>query len=600
MIITRSALSVSLMLLLGVSLTSQAQSLTVQKPATAGSGYVPNRILVQPAPDATPQQFENVLKQFGAETKEVLPRINVHVVELPLQADERAVAALLNHNPHIQFAELDTLSVPNTAANDTYYSIAWHLTKTQTPQAWDQIWTLPTTSPWDSSLGKDVTVAIIDSGIYAAHPDLQGKVLPGWNVVSNNSDTSDIAGHGTGVAGSVSVVSNNSRGATSVAWNAKLLPVRITNSTDGSSSISYLAAAITWAADNGARIANVSYSGPCGGSSTILSAAQYMRSKNGIVIASAGNNAMEEMSSPSDAVLCVGATDSNDTLASFSSYGSYVDLTAPGVNIVSLNTSGGYSYWLGTSFSSPVVSAVAALVVAANPLLSPSQVDYILTSTADDLGAAGYDIYYGAGRVNAAKAVAQALNTSAADTQAPSVVINNPLSSSTVKGAVAVDVSASDNVEVAKVDLFVNGKLWATSTTAPHSFAWDTTTSADGMVSLVANAWDNSGNMAASKAISVKVSNVIDVQAPTVTFTSPSNGSKLGNSTTVSISANDNVGVDSITLSINGKTVMTVTGGNTLTYKWSTRKVSAGTHVLTAVAKDAAGNSTTTSINVTK
>ncbi|MBI3771860.1 MAG: S8 family serine peptidase [Gammaproteobacteria bacterium] len=556
--------------------------------AAGAPTFAAHRLLVQPATGVDANQLSQVLTLHGAKSTKVIPQINVHVVELPAQADERAVAALLAHNPKVKFAELDALQPPQLTANDTYYSIAWHLPKIQAPLA------------WDSSLGANVTVAIVDTGVQAAHPDLAGKVLSGWNVVSNSTDSSDPVGHGTGVAGTVGAASNNAKGVTSVAWNAMLLPVRVSNLADGSAYTSDIANGVVWAADHGARVANVSYG--VSGSATVQSAGQYMHGKGGVIAVSAGNGGVYDATTPSDALLSVGATDSNDIIASFSTSGSFVDLSAPGVNIPSTNNAGSYSYWSGTSFSSPVVAGVAALVLAANPALSPAQVDNILITTADDLGAVGYDMYYGAGRVNAAKAVQTALNTTAADGQAPIAAITTPGAGSTVAGLTTVSISASDNVGVSKVDLFINGSLWATDASAPYDIAWDSSLTANGSTTLQAYAWDAAGNRGQSQSISITVSNQAaapDTLAPTVGFLSPANGAKVSGTVTIKAGASDNLGVTQLTLAIDGNAMAATTSGS-LSYSWNTRRVAAGSHLLTATAKDAAGNTTTTSISVTK
>ena len=566
---TRLVPTLLITLLLAVS--SLANAGEVQK-------FAAHRLLVQPVPSTSAAQFEHVLAQHSAKTISVIPQINVHVVELPAQADERAMAALLAHDPHVKFAEPDVYVPPQMTANDPYYGSEWHLSKIQAPQA------------WDSSLGDGVTVAIVDTGVDAAQPDLAGKLLTGWDVVSNSADTSDINGHGTAVAGTVGAASNNSQGVASLAWNAMLLPVRVSDASNGYAYYSDIASGLIWAADHGARVANVSFD--VSGSSTVQSAAQYMRSKNGNVVVSAGNSGAYSATAASNAFLSVSATDSNDNVTSWSTYGTFVDLSAPGVGIISTNKAGGYNSWSGTSFSSPIVAGVAALVIAANPALSPAQVDNILISTSDDLGSAGYDMYYGAGRVNAARAVQAALNAQASDFQAPSVSITSPGTGSTVNGQTTVSVAASDNVSVSKVELFINGSLWATATSAPYNFTWDTSLTANGTATLQAYAWDAAGNQGQSQADGVTVSNLTaDIQAPSVSITSPSTGSTVSGQTTVSVAASDNVSVSKVELFINGSLWATATSAP-YDFTWDTSLTANGTATLQAYAWDSAGNQT--------
>ena len=204
-----------------------------------------------------------------------MPEINVHVIELPAQANEMAVIKALQANPHIKFAELDYLLDPSPGVNDPSFSSEWHLPNIAVPAA------------WDTRTGGGVTIAILDSGVGTTHPDLEAQLVPGWNAYDNNSDTSDVFGHGTQVAGTAAAAGNNSIGVAGVAFGAKIMPIRVTD-TSGMGYASSMANGLTWAADKGARAANLSFQG-VSGSSTVLSAAQYFRSKNGVVVNSAGN-----------------------------------------------------------------------------------------------------------------------------------------------------------------------------------------------------------------------------------------------------------------------------------------------------------------------
>ncbi|MBT1076187.1 Ig-like domain-containing protein, partial [Geobacter grbiciae] len=186
------------------------------------------------------------------------------------------------------------------------------------------------------------------------------------------------------------------------------------------------------------------------------------------------------------------------------------------------------------------------------------------------------------------------------DATAPTASITSPTNSSTVRGNASVAVAASDNVGVAKVELRINGAPFATATTAPYAFSWDTTTTADGSYSLEAVAYDAAGNMGKSSAVSVKVSNTLDTIAPTVAITSPANGATVGTSATITIAASDNVGVSRIELYIDGKLATSKTGITSLTYSWNTRKITTGAHTILSKAFDATGNTATTSITIYK
>jgi thermitase len=554
--------------------------------------WAKGRILVMPRAGLPAHEFARILGEHGGRARKI-GQSHLYIVDLPGNASEKAVAARLARHPHFKFAEIDRLVPPDFIPNDPYYGSAWHLPKIGAPTA------------WDNSQGSGVTIAILDTGVDGTHPDLASRMVPGWNFYDNNANTSDVQGHGTSVAGTAAAASNNSAGVASVSGQSKIMPVRIASPT-AYAYFSTGAQGLTYAADNGARVANISYSG-FAGSSTVQNAAQYMKNKGGLVTIAAGNNGIDEGFTPTTTLIAVSATDSNDAKASWSSYGNFVAMSAPGVGIYTTTMGGGYGAPSGTSFASPVTAGVVALIMAANTALPNTQVESLLYSTAVDLGAAGRDPYYGYGRVNPVGAVQAAVAAkTAADTQAPAVSITNPVSGATVSGLVAVDVSASDNVGVSRVELRANSTTVAIDTAAPYAFTWDSTGAPNGMASLVAYAFDAAGNSKASTTISVNVANgtIIapkDTTPPSVKIINPVGGNVSGN-VPVSLSASDDSSAAGITQSLYIDGVLKATGtGSTLSYNWNTRprNVAAGTHTIKAVAKDAAGNTSSASINVT-
>jgi thermitase len=231
-----------------------------------------------------------------------------------------------------------------------------------------------------------------------------------------------------------------------------------------------------------------------------------MKNKGGIVVVAAGNSGGAESILPSSSMIAVSATDSGDTKASFSSYGSYVDVAAPGVDIYTTKRGGSYQKAWGTSLASPITAGVVALMMAAKSSLAPGQIESLLFSTADDLGSPGVDAYYGNGRINARAAVQAAALASPADTQAPVATITSP-TGGTVKGLVSVNVNATDNVGVVKVNLLVNGSQIGSDTTQPFGFSWDSTRNADGEANLLAFAYDAAGNYTGSMPVTITVAN---------------------------------------------------------------------------------------------
>lgn len=459
--------------------------------------WAKGRILVETRAGLTDGELNKVLSRHGARAARHMRNIQTHIVDLPVGADERTTVELLKRNPLIKSAEVDKLIAPDQVGNDTYYSSAWHLPKIQAPSA------------WDSSLGTGVTIAILDSGVDGTHPDLAAKMVPGWNFYDKNANTADVYGHGTKVAGSAAAASNNGLGVTGVAWNAKIMPVRISD-TAGYAYWSTIAEGIYWAADNGAKVANISYA--VQGSVTVQNAANYLRGKGGLVVNSAGNTGALDSTAANAALISVSATDSNDLRASWSSFGDYVDVSAPGAGIWTTTRGGGYAAVSGTSFASPVTAGVIALMMSANPALKPSEIESMLKSTAIDLGTSGVDREFGSGRVNAAAAVLKAKGQSApanVDVTAPLVSITSPGAGATLAGIVTVNVNATDNIGVTKVDLYANGVLVATDLTPAYSFSWDSTKVTNGTATLLAKAFDAAGNVASSSAVAVTISNAV-------------------------------------------------------------------------------------------
>ena len=313
---------------------------------------------------------------------------------------EKAIATILQKSGYVEFAQPDFIVEPSLQPNDPSFSNQWHHNNINSQQA------------WDITTGSNVLVAVCDSGFDANHPDLAANLRTdlAFNAQDGSNYIFDADGHGTGTAGSLGAVGNNATGVAGVNWNVDIIPVRVAISdTNSSAYISTMAKCIEYAADNGARVVNLSYGGIQ--YAAIDSAAQYLRSKGGLLFMSAGNDGQEFASYPDYvSFIGVGATDQNDNRASFSSFGDYVDLTAPGVSIRTTYPDNRYVNYSGTSFSSPIAAGVAALMVSANPNITVDEIEAGLFSTAVDIGAAGDDNVFGHGLVDAAAAVAYAQN----------------------------------------------------------------------------------------------------------------------------------------------------------------------------------------------
>jgi serine protease len=323
------------------------------------------------------------------------------VVKVTTATDRTTAAQLVKAAQKTKGAigvELDSvvtaLDVPT--GTDPYRGQQWDLSKIREADAWQR------------STGAGATVAVIDTGVDATHPDLAGQVLPGTDLINGTSGvSSDPNGHGTHVAGTIAALTGNGVGVSGFAPNAKILPIRVLDA-NGSGYTSTIATGIIYAADHGANVINMSLGGP-GPTAAMTNAIAYARTKGVTVVAAAGNERTSgsPISYPAadPGVIAVAATDSADRVASYSNQGSYVDVAAPGSSILSTLPGDKYAFYNGTSMASPHVAAVAALLKAYDPGLTPDGIENALESSAVDLGAPGKDNDFGYGRIDAAAAL---------------------------------------------------------------------------------------------------------------------------------------------------------------------------------------------------
>jgi hypothetical protein len=425
----------------------------------------------------------------------------VRILDVPEERAE-AVLAALRADPGIQYAERDGIARAAFTPNDPYVLCGreWHLFRIQAPQAWN----FTTGNP-------SVVVAILDSGIDAMHPDLQGRVLPGYDFVWGNTNAADDFGHGTAVAGVVAANGDNGIGVAGLCYNCSLLPVKVMD-VSGLATYSSIAQGIQYAVDQGARVINISIAGDSV-SSTLQDAVDYAWSNNVVVVAAAGNNANDTPQYPAacNHVVAVAATEPDDSLAPFSSYGSYLTLAAPGDNIwtTQRTASSPYGAWRGTSFASPVVAAVAALEISANPLLSNTQIVSILGNSADRVGSAGYNTSFGYGRVNALRAVLAA-NPEFASTNLvsmpPTVTVTSPndFASFPVGATISLDANASSTTSsVTNVFFLLNDAPIIPDDPSPFAATW--IGSLPGSYSVAAVAIDDQGLTSTSPPVSIVI-----------------------------------------------------------------------------------------------
>jgi thermitase len=455
--------------------------------STNAAPHAADHFLVKFAPSASPVAVQMLNMWHGTRQTDAIDQLGISVMSVPKGKSATALARTYALNPNVLFAEPDYVVEAALTPNDTHYSNQWAMTKISAPAAWDT--TTGSTS---------VTIAIVDTGIQADHPDLTGRVTGGYDFVNSDADPSDDHGHGTLCAGVAAANTNNARGVAGMDWAARMLAVKVLDSS-GSGFTSDVAKGITYSADNGANIISLSL-GSSAGSSTLKSAVDYAYNKGSLLVAASGNNGTNAISYPAAYanVMAVGATESNDTLASFSNYGAQQDVVAPGVSIASTRLGGSYAYFSGTSAAAPFVAGLAGLVLAKDPSLSNAGLAAAIRTGAVDLGAAGWDERFGWGRIDAAAALAAVASPTPAptpdpapepeptDSVAPSVAITSPSDGATISRAITIKANASDNVGVTRVEFYVGSALIASANSAPYETRWDTTTVPNGTHTLSA------------------------------------------------------------------------------------------------------------------
>ncbi len=559
---------------------------------------IPGRLLVKYRAGVSSLRRNNLMMAAGARSDRELPGLGIHVMELAEGADETAFAQALRKQPDVEFVESDYICYPadTMVPDDPLYASQWHLPAISCPTAWGM-----------TSGSDQIIIALCDTGVDGAHPDLASKLVPGWNIVDNNSDTSPVSPHGTWTAGTAAATGNNAIGVASPALNCRIMPVRVSSLSSGGALISDLAAGVVWAADHGARIASVSYMAAT--SNTMEDAGAYIGTKGGVLIVAAGNTGTYADFVDMPNIIVVGATDQSDGLASFTTQGPYVDLGAPGSSILTTAPGGAYQAVSGTSFSTPLVAGAIGLMFSLNPSLTPAQIDTILKVTADDFGPEGWDSGYGWGRLNIGRAmmVVDGMMAGAPDTTPPAVGFVHPVMGGASNGLIGISgsdliqVNALDDSSPVEVTLFADGEPVATSVSAPYTFYCDTSLYSDGSQhTLTAAARDESGNITSiSTVVTAKAG--FDMTPPTVRFVQPEMDGQVAISSEVSIqlSASDNIGVAAVGLITDGVFVGTVTS-LPYSFTWDTSSfVSGSEHTLVAVAGDLANNWVSTSITVT-
>lgn len=353
----------------------------------------------------------------------------------------------------VEYVEPNYYAYAFFTPNDPYYSYQWHLQEQSKGGVNGPL-------AWDLSQGEGTVVAVVDTGVayetygaFTRAPDLaQTAFVQGYDFINNDAHANDDNGHGTHVAGTIAQSTNNALGVAGLAFKAKIMPVKVL-SASGSGTYAQVASGIRFAADNGAKVINLSLGGPSP-SQTLKDAVDYAKNKGVLVVAAAGNDGRNSLSYPaaySDSVMAVGATRIDKRKAGYSNYGTGLSVVAPGGDLRvdqnrdgygdgvlqqtlksgSLNTFG-YYFYQGTSMATPHVAALGALI-SSQGITNPNDIRNIIETTALDLGRKGWDSTFGWGLIDAYKAMQEAIRriggaraVGSVENENNDTIINNP------------------------------------------------------------------------------------------------------------------------------------------------------------------------------
>lgn len=336
--------------------------------------------------------------EFAQDTEFIEPN---YIYKIP-EGGNPEFDAVAREAEYLEFDDIvDEVKPSLKGANDPLYSKQWHLHNINVEGAWDK------------TKGEGVTVAVIDTGVTKVRDLVETEFVKGYDFVNDRENASDDNGHGTHVAGTIAQATNNSYGVAGVAYEARLMPLKVLSSYGGGT-VADIAEAIKFAADNGADVINMSLGG--GGESQLMKdAINYAHSKGVVIIAAAGNENQNSASYPAryPNVFAVSALGPDGEKAPYSNYGAGVDISAPGGSdagkilqaTIDMDSKGEEVFLglQGTSMAAPHVAGVAALVKATG-VEQPDEIVKVLTESARVIQDDGLN-YYGAGQLNAEAAV---------------------------------------------------------------------------------------------------------------------------------------------------------------------------------------------------
>lgn len=358
-------------------------------------GVVPDEIIIKYRHNIRTFNTSGILQQFNLKAVKTISSLNVQVVKTASGVNTMSVINNLKQSADIQYAEPNYIAKAFFSPNDPKFKDQYAPQIVKAPEG------------WDISMGeKNVVVSIVDTGVDLKHPDLADKIIKGYDVVDKDDDPMDGQGHGTHCAGIATAITDNKEGVAGIAPKCSIMPVRVLDD-NGSGSYDDVAEGIVWAAEHGAHVISMSLGGKS--SSQVVEDAVKLALKNDVVVVAAmGNDGRKIKCYPAaiPGVIAVGSTDKNDKRSSFSNYGEWISVSAPGSSVLSTlptyeNGIGQTNYGLlsGTSMATPAVAGLAGLVRSFYPKYDSKKVRAALEK-GDDLGKTGFDDEFGNGRIN--------------------------------------------------------------------------------------------------------------------------------------------------------------------------------------------------------
>lgn len=346
--------------------------------------HAPKQLLIKFREGTTADEMYTLHKKSKCSVAETYEDLGWYRIE----SRKKMQRMLKHYKDHalIEHAEPNYYLQASFTPNDPFFPYQYNLQKINAPAAWDI-----------SQSNSSVKIAIIDTGVQLNHPELAGKLLPGYDYVDYDNIPEDGNGHGTHVAGIAASITNNGVGIAGAAPLASIVPLRVLDN-NGQGTTGNVGNGLVYAANNGIQVVNLSLGGPTG-EAFLQAAVQYAWDRGAVIIAAAGNDNTSYPIVPASYpnVIAVASTNPSDLKSNFSNYGSWVDMAAPGDSILSTYLGGSYAYLSGTSMAAPHVAGVAALLASQGK--TNAQIRDALCFASDPVSGSG--VYWTYGRLNA-------------------------------------------------------------------------------------------------------------------------------------------------------------------------------------------------------